>query len=156
MELRPVTPNDLDPLARLWHDGWMEAHLAHVPAELTAKRTLQSFRDRLTGFGDDLRTAGPEGAPLGFCSIRDDELDQLFVDPSARGTGLAARLLSDGEARLKANGIARAHLLCVIQNLRAAKFYARQGWEDMGVHREAVQTQDGPFAFDVLRFEKSL
>ncbi len=153
---RHAQPADLDPLARLWHDGWREAHLAHVPPELSAKRTLQSFRSRLEGFGENLRTAGPIGAPLGFCAIRDDELDQLFVAREARGTGLAATLLADGEARLKAQGFRRPHLLCVIQNTRAARFYERHGWENMGISHEAVQTEDGPFAFDVLRFEKSL
>lgn len=156
MRPRPAVPADLDPLARLWHDGWMEAHLAHVPAELTAKRTPASFRNRLDAFGDALRTAGPIGDPLGFAAIRDDEMEQLFVAPEARATGLATILLSDAEARLAASGIARAHLLCVIENTRAARFYERQGWQNMGVFREAVQTEDGPFTFDLLRFEKDL
>ena len=156
MKPRLALPADLDPLARLWHDGWREAHLAHVPHELTAKRTLRSFRNRLAAFGEDLRTAGPAGAPLGFCAIREDELDQLFVAPEARGTGLAATLLADAEARLYAKGVRRPHLLCVIQNARAARFYESQGWENMGIAREAVQTEEGPFFFDVLRFEKSL
>lgn len=147
---------DFEPLARLWHDGWREAHLQHVPAELTAKRTLESFRHRLHGFGHGLRVAGPVGAPLGFCAIRDDELDQLFVAPQARGSGLAAGLLADGEKRLAAQGITRAHLLCVIENHRAARFYARHGWTNMGVSVEAVQTEDGPFRFELLRFEKNL
>ena len=155
-EIRSVAPADIDTLARLWHDGWREAHLAHVPAELTAKRTLASFRARLVAFGDDLRTAGAVGKPLGFCAIREDELDQIFVSRAARGTGLAAALLSDGEARLKDNGIIRAHLLCVIENVRAARFYERRGWENMGVFREPVQTEEGPFVFDLLRFEKTL
>ena len=154
--IRSAQPADLDPLARLWHDGWMEAHLAHVPPALTAKRTLESFRNRLDGFGDCLRVAGDVGTPVGFCAIRDDELDQIFVAPDARGGGVAARLLADGEERLAANGIRRAHLLCVIENARAARFYERQGWTNMGVSVESVQTEDGPFAFKLLRFEKSL
>ena len=156
MTPRPAVPSDIGPLTRLWFDGWREAHLEHVPAELTAKRTLESFHNRLLGFGDGLRVAGPTSAPLGFCAIREDELDQLFIAPEARGSGLAATLLEDGEARLAARGIVRAHLLCVIQNERAAKFYERQGWQNMGVFHEAVQTDDGPFRFGLLRFEKDL
>lgn len=156
MTPRPADPTDIGPLACLWYDGWQEAHLEHVPAELTAKRTLESFGNRLIGFGEGLRVAGPVGEPLGFCAIRDDELDQLFVAPQTRGSGLAINLLADGERRLAEQGIARAHLLCVIQNQRAIRFYERQGWLNMGVFYEAVQTDDGPFRFDLLRFEKDL
>lgn len=154
--IRLARPADLDPLAQLWLDGWTEAHAAHVPPELTAKRPLESFRRRLDGYGDGLRVAGPVGAPLGMCVVTGDELDQLFVSPAARGTGLAARLLKDGEARLFAGGVTRAHLLCVIQNTRAAQFYEKHGWQNTGPSLESVYTDDGPFEFEVLRFEKTL
>lgn len=154
--IRKVEPADLDPLAQLWLDGWTEAHAAHVPPELTAMRPLDSFRRRLDNYGDGLRTAGPIGAPLGFYVIREDEMDQLYVSAAARGTGLAAALLADAEERLAANGITRAHLLCVIENIRAAKFYENHGWDNTGPSRGSVFTDDGPFEFTVLRFEKSL
>ncbi|MEM7690802.1 MAG: GNAT family N-acetyltransferase, partial [Pseudomonadota bacterium] len=123
---------------------------------LSVQRTLESFLTRLTAFGDLARVAGPVGAPLGFCAVRDDELDQLFVGPDARGTGLARDLLADGEARMRSTGVKRAHLLCVIANARAAKFYARQGWTDMGVVTGTVAGADGGFSFPLLRFEKTL
>ena len=154
--IRPATKADLDPLAQLWLDGWTEAHAAHVPPELTAQRPLDSFRRRLDGYGDRLRTAGPLGAPLGLCTISNDELDQIFVSDAARGTGLAAALLADGEARLAAGGVSHAHLLCVIENTRAARFYEKHGWENTGPSLESVFTDDGPFEFTVLRFEKTL
>lgn len=154
--IRPAQSIDLDPLARLWHAGWREAHLRHVPEALARKRTLTSFRKRLDGFGDKLRVAGSPGRPIGFCTTGAGEVDQLFVAPAARGTGLARRLLADGEARLAAGGTTRAFLLCVIENTRAARFYAREGWTDMGVSTETLQTEDGPFRLDVLRFEKRL
>lgn len=155
-EIRPASSADLDPLAQLWHDGWREAHLAYVPTALTAKRTLNSFRRRLGDMIEHIRVAGPLGAPVGFCAIRENELNQLFVAPSARGTDLAARLLADGEDRLFAGGHARAYLLCIIENTRAVRFYERQGWVNMGTSHEEVQTEDAPFAFDMLRFEKDL
>ncbi len=154
--IRPAHPEDLDPLAQLWLDGWMDAHAAHVPPELTSKRPLESFRKRLEGYGDRLRTAGPIGAPLGMCVITGNELDQIFVSSEARGTGLACAFLSDAEARLAANGTERAHLLCVIENTRAARFYEKYGWENTGPTLGSVFTDDGPFEFKVLRFEKSL
>ena len=154
--IRPLDPLDLQPLTTLWHDGWREAHLEHVPEGLIRLRTRDSFTPRLLAFGDGLRVAGPVGAPVGMCATREDELDQLFVAPEARGTDLAQRLLADGEARLAKAGIRRAHLLCMVENARAVRFYTRQGWESVGVRCEPVQTAEGPFSFDVLRFEKDL
>lgn len=154
--LRPAAKTELEPLARLWHAGWHEAHAAIVPPELTRTRRLSSFRDRLARMCDDLRVSGPVGAPLGFCAIRGDELYQLFVAPEARGGGMAGMLLADGEARLAARGVRRAVLLCAEGNDRAARFYERSGWENMGLRRESVDTERGPFAFDLLRFERTL
>ena len=153
---RPAQPDDLEPLTRIWHDGWAEAHAEFVPATLLARRTLDSFRVRLSDFGNAIRTAGPVGAPLGLCVARNDELDQLYVAPNARGSGLAASLLADGEARLSAQGTKRAFLLCLIENTRAAGFYERFGWENLGPRADVVETLDEPFPLEVLRFEKTL
>ena len=154
--IRPVKDEDIAPLARLWLEGWRDAHLAHIPDELAAYRTLESFRNRLIGFGDRVRTAGPKGAPVGLCAITGDELDQLYVGASARGTGLAAALLADGEARLAENGVGRAHLLCLPENQRAARFYEKHGWTTPGPTMQTLFTEDGPYPLRLFRFEKSL
>ena len=156
LPIRPASPADLDPLARLWQQGWNDAHAAFVPPDLLQYRTLNSFRARLDAYGDRLRTAGPPGTPLGLCAIKPDELDQLYVAPDAQGTGLAARLLADGETRLAAQGTTRAHLLCLKENARAARFYERQGWSNLGVREEALDTAEGPYPIKLFRFEKSL
>ncbi|MEO0916412.1 MAG: GNAT family N-acetyltransferase [Pseudomonadota bacterium] len=134
----------------------MEAHRDHVPTALVERRTLERFKVRLKTFGDSLRVCGPVGAPIGFCVIGDAEVDQLFVAPAGRGAGVARALLSDAEERLHAQGFLRAHLLCIIENTRAARFYEACGWVSAGISHEAIQTEDGPISFDVLRFEKSL
>ena len=154
--LRLAKPADIAPLARLWQQGWHAAHAAFVPEDLLKHRTLDSFLTRLEAYGDRLRTAGPLGSPLGFCTIKPDELDQLYVAPEAQGTGLAARLLADGEARLSETGATRAHLLCLEENTRAARFYDRQGWENLGPRNETLDTLEGPFPLTLLRFEKTL
>jgi len=154
--VRPIVPDDNDALARIWYEGWHEAHAHHVPRELVVLRTLPSFSDRIADMGDRMRVAGSAGAPVGLCAIRDGELDQLFVARAARGTGNAAALLANGEARLASSGVRRAFLLCVPQNIRAARFYARHDWVNMGECDEPVFTADGPFPLRVLRFEKTL
>lgn len=154
MQPRAATRDELDALARLWHAGWTDAHLAIVPAELARRRTLEQFRARLAANLDEVRVIGEVGAPLGFCMLREEELYQLFVAAEARGSGVAARLLADGEQRLAARGIETAWLDCAIGNERAARFYARSGWTRTGTVVSQVPTTDGPFALEVWRYEK--
>lgn len=153
---RQITEEDLAPLAELWWAGWHEAHAAFVPTELSEQRTLASFQARLKDFGDTVRAIGSLAAPQGFCAIQADQLYQLYVAPAARGTGIAADLLTDGECRLALGGVKRACLLCLPQNTVAARFYARQGWEDCGIKCEKLFGSGGGFELDVIRFEKTL
>ena len=47
MTVRPADAAEIDHLAKVWYDGWQDAHARILPAELTLIRTLESFRDRL-------------------------------------------------------------------------------------------------------------
>ena len=140
--------------ARLWLHAWRDGHLGIVPDGLLKYRTEASFAERLSRMGDDLRVAGPEGAPLGFCAIKGDELYQLFVSADARGTGLAKVLLDDGEARLAANGVELAFLDYSPGNERAAAFYRKCGWAFREETMWDVETEDGPFTMPAWIFEK--
>ena len=155
-DLRAVLAEDIDPLVTLWHAGWCEAHAAHVPADLVRLRTKSSFRDRLIAFGDAARTSGPRGAPLGFCATDGAEIDQLYVSPDARGTGLAQALLEDGVSRIRKAGHKTAFLYCEPKNDRAARFYERSGWRNTGLKVVSLDTSEGPFELPVLIFERTL
>ncbi len=146
----------MGPLAELWHTTWHEAHAAIVPAELTAERTLTSFAQRLSGAGDRLRVAGPRGAPLGLCIIKEHRIDQIYVASAARGTGLARALLCDGEARLAGAGISMAEVDCAEQNARAAAFYVANGWLRRGIGMAPVETSGGEMLLRVIIFGKRL
>ena len=109
MDVRRAEAEDVDHLARVWHGGWHDAHARIVPAELTRIRTLESFRPRLLHALADTRVVGPARAPVGFCIVKGSELYQLFVSAEARGSGVAAALMTDAEARLAAAGVATAN-----------------------------------------------
>jgi ribosomal protein S18 acetylase RimI-like enzyme len=156
MQVRSAEAAEIDHLARLWHDGWHEAHAALVPPELTRLRTLESFRDRLQAVLPDIRVAGPLGAPLGFSVLKDEELYQLFTSPEARGSGVAAALIADAEARLAERGVEKAWLACAIGNDRAARFYQKSGWRLAGTFLNPAETSSGPFPVEVWRYEKRL
>lgn len=156
MDTRAAERSELDTLANLWLEGWQDAHAAIVPADLARYRTLDSFRQRLESAMPAMRVCGPVGEPLGFCIIKDDELYQLYVSRAARGSGVAAALLTDGEARLAASGVTTAWLACAIGNERAAKFYEKSGWHRVGNMINRLPTSDGVFPLEVWRYEKDL
>ena len=110
MDVRSAEEREIDQLARLWFDAWQDAHAQIVPAKLTRLRTLENLKQRLEAAFSDLRVVGPLGAPVGLCVIKGDELYQLFVSAQSRGTGVAAALIADAEARLSARGVETAWL----------------------------------------------
>lgn len=152
--MRRADPSEVPQLARVWYDGWLDAHADILPAELARMRTLASFHDRLEAMLDAVRVAGPIGEPLGFSIVNDDELYQLFVAATARGTGVAAALLADAESRIAAHGASIAWLACAIGNHRAARFYEKHGWHNAGVVVSHLDTPEGVFDLDVWRYEK--
>jgi ribosomal protein S18 acetylase RimI-like enzyme len=156
MRVRPAEEAEIDHLARVWYDGWHEAHAQIVPAELTRLRTVESFRDRLQAARASIRVVGPSGAPVGFCIVKGDELYQLFVSAQSRGSGVAAALIADAEARLSEAGVETAWLACAIGNERAARFYEKRGWRRVGTVVNHVETSNGEFALEVWRYEKPL
>lgn len=154
--IRTAHFDEIEPLAKLWYDGWQDAHADILPAELKRLRTLERFNERLATASQDLRTAGPAGAPQGLAIIKDDEVYQLYVSAAARGTGLAAALTIDALNRIRAKGYRRAWLSCGIGNERAARFYEKSGWTRMGVMTSKLPVPDGIFLLDVWRYEIAL
>lgn len=156
MIIRSADPNELDALARLWYEVWHETHAPIMPPALTPLRTLENFSDRLAAAFPNVRVSGEPGAPLGFSLIRNNELYQLYLATEARGTGIAAALLADAEARIKSSGHTTAWLACAINNSQAERFYTKHGWILIRTERIEVETPGELFPVDIWRFEKSL
>jgi GNAT superfamily N-acetyltransferase len=155
-DVRPATTAEIDRIARVWFDGWHEAHAHLMPSELTRLRTLESFAERLHPLLPDVRVVGAPGEPVGFCALKDDELYQMFVSRDARGSGAAAALMADAEQRLTAAGVTTAWLACAIGNDRAARFYEKSGWRRASVVTYHAETPTGVLPLEVWRYEKSL
>jgi ribosomal protein S18 acetylase RimI-like enzyme len=156
MDVRPAEERDIGHLARVWYDGWQDAHARILPAELARVRTLESFRSRLEEALPTVRVVGPPGAPVGFCMLKGDELYQLYVSAQSGGSGVAAALVADAEERLAESGVTTAWLACAIGNERAARFYEKCGWRRIGVVVSELEIPSGILPLDVWRYEKSL
>ena len=155
LEFRALHTVDLKATTEIWHQGWIDGHAAITPPELARLRTRASFADRLERLLPYTRVAADKDI-LGFSILKQDRLYQFYVAPSARGKGVAARLLLDAESQLRQAGITKAWLACAIGNVRAERFYQKSGWLDAGTEVINVDTTAGPFPLEIRRLEKDL
>lgn len=156
MQVRKAVESDIEPLAGLWFDGWHDAHGGLFPAEVAAHRTLDVLRARLRARLSSVRVVGDVGEPMGLCIVKGHELDQLYVDRRARGTGAAAALVADAERAIRASGADTAWLKCAIGNDRAARFYEKCGWRRAGVVVSPLESIRGAIRREVWRYEKDI
>ena len=156
MQIRDAQAAEVDALAKLWHGAWHDAHARIVPPALTRIRTLEDFTTRLRAALERTRVACTAERLDGFCIVKGDELDHLFVASHSRGSGAAAALLADAEARFTKAGVQLAWLGCAIGNDRAARFYEKHGWRRAGVFVHHPETPDGKLTMEAWRYEKRL
>jgi hypothetical protein len=78
------------------------------------------------------------------------------LSAGSRGSGVAAALIDDAEARLLATGVETARLGCAIGNERAARFYEKRGWHRVGTMISRLDTSFGEYLLEVRRYEKKL
>lgn len=153
MQIRRAKEVDIRDVARMWHSGWHIGHAAVVDQALVALRDPAEFLARTTSHLHQTYVASVDGALAGFFMIEGDELYQFYLDKAHHGSGLAKLLMAEAEARLSGP---RAWLGCSVGNDRAAAFYVKLGWENMGVEALEVETSQGSCAVNIWRFEKAL
>ena len=92
---------------------------------------------------------------IGFVTVHNDEVEQMYVAAEARGGGTATALLQHAEDVI-AETFDLAWLAVVAGNARARRFYARNGWYDAGEFDYAAPVQGGTFIVPCHRYEKPL
>jgi ribosomal protein S18 acetylase RimI-like enzyme len=130
--VRAATAQDADAVAAIWYAGWRDGHLGHVPEELVAVRTEESFWTRAAERVADTTVAVAGDEIAGFVMVVGDEVEQVYVANTHRGSGVAATLLAEAERQVKAAGFTEAWLAVAAGNARARRFYERNGWTDGG------------------------
>lgn len=151
--VRQAVPLDVEPLADIWLTGWQDGHAGIVPADLARVRTRTRFEKRLQAGIAHVRLAERDGTVLGFSMIKDNELNQFYVAAEARGTNVSSALMRDALEIFRQRGEDRAWLACAIGNVRAARFYEKAGWSNVGTATIHLPTQERVFDLDVWRFE---
>lgn len=154
--VRRATASDVGVVAKIWHVGWMDGHIGNVPPELIPYRNEEQFVSRARQRLESMWVAESREATVGFVVVKGDEVEQIFVDRIARGTGVAAMLLRKAEAEIRGAGHRRAWLAVVAGNERARSFYFRLGWRDAGPLSYLAETEIGPLAVPTHRYEIDL
>jgi ribosomal protein S18 acetylase RimI-like enzyme len=151
--LRPATDEDVAAIAAVWHGAWADGHQGHVPEALLPFRTLAHFLERVPQRIPSTTVATADGRVVGFVTVHDDELEQIFVAREARGSEVARALLDHGE-RTIARRFDLAWLAVVAGNARARRFYERHGWSDAGGYDYAAEIPGGTLPVPTRRYEK--
>ena len=146
----------LPAVADIWHTGWHEAHADITPPALTKLRTRADFERRLNEAHFTVRVALEGEDVLGFVATVEDQLYQIFVAQAAQGKGVALTLMGAAMELISDTGAQTAWLSCAVENHRAIAFYEKTGWRSVGEIVASVDTSEGPFDLNVLRFEKPL
>jgi len=151
--LRAATAEDAEAVAAVWHRGWADGHHGHVPAELYQHRRPADFRSLVPARLDTTTVATVGDEVVGFVTVHGDEIEQVYVDASARGAGVAAALLRRGEEAVAAR-FESAWLAVVAGNARARRFYAREGWRDEGLFEYEAEVATGTVVVLAHRYAK--
>lgn len=152
MLVRQAVAEDAEGFVRAHETSW-DASLASIVGRRLGE--LAPFEARLDAFRAGM-AAGPEGAGawvadeqgeiVGLAVRVGSELRDLYVVPSAWGTGVAQALV---EAALE--GVTGEAVLWVGEaNTRARRFYEREGWVADG------ETRASPLGPTELRYRKDL
>jgi putative acetyltransferase len=154
--IRPATDGDVAAVAEIWHAGWADGHAGRVPPELEHQRMTGSWPDEVRARLGHTWVADRGGVPVGFITVVDDEIEQIYVDTTARGSGIATNLLRTAERIIREGGHAGAWLAVVAGNDRARRFYEREGWSDAGAFDYTAHTANGPIPVRAHRYTRPL
>jgi len=131
--LRPAGSSDADVLLMLERACGLEA-LGHVfppesfpyPTQQVSARWERLLDDpeAVTILAVDHRT----GAGCGFVCVRHGVVEHLGVDPARQREGIGSLLLAEAVRIAREGRTDEVSLWCLVDNLRALSFYAREGW----------------------------
>jgi ribosomal protein S18 acetylase RimI-like enzyme len=134
MNVRRATPADYDVIAGLWRDFDHEfppsAHQGPTDLEKELGEVAEILDSELAYVGED-----DDGVVVGFALVRQVSeklatLTDLYVTPSARGSGIGQRMMRALVAELRERGLEHVDLNVSASNSLARSFYARWGFRE--------------------------
>lgn len=128
LDIRLMRDEDIEPLVVLWErtrwdsQPWLERRM-----DYSHEQNARHFRE-VVAVENDVWIASRRGTLVGFLAIRDDHIDQLYVDPCHQGLGVGTLLLR----KARELSPARLTLFTHVRNQHARAFYRSRGFRAVG------------------------
>lgn len=145
IRLRPAALEDAGTLAvlarRTFSETFGHLYAADDLAAFLAQQTPEAWAEELADAGYAVLLAEEDGEVAGFAKLGPRglpvegagiELRQLYILDRWQGSGLGARMMERVLAEARARGAEALWLSVFIDNMRARRFYARYGFEEVG------------------------
>jgi GNAT superfamily N-acetyltransferase len=166
MRIRPAVHADALEIARVFVESWRWAYPGLVPQTyldaLSAQRHARHWAAAIAAkTSASIWVAHDERGCCGMASAGPartmrygvGEVYTLYVSPRVAGRGVGHSLLAYTVAQLKATMHASAILWVLENNVRARRFYAREGWSDDG---KRGQEEIAGSSLTVVRYGRAL
>lgn len=159
IEYRDATTDDGADVDALGSRVWLATFGRSTAPESVADYLATAYGERgalrrhLADPAYRFRVAARDGAVIGYCKLGPGffdgevpidgalQLHQLYVDPAAHGTGVAAELLEWAKDHARATGHDALLLTVWEGNHRAQRFYAKHGFVHVGDYAFRVGAQ---------------
>ncbi|MBI5277154.1 MAG: GNAT family N-acetyltransferase [Burkholderiales bacterium] len=134
--VRAALPSDESAWRALWR-GYCEFYAVSLPDEVT-NRTWQRILDPDSAVMCVVADVGGEVLGFAHCVVHENTwetqpvcyLEDLFVNPQARGIGIGETLIEWLRNAMRAEGWARLYWMTATDNARARKLYDRYSQAD--------------------------
>ena len=134
LAIRPGSPDDGDTLFAIHRESAITAYVEIFPPDRYRFPDAEMRAHWISTLDDpavDVLVAERAAVAVGFASVSQGWLRNLFVVPAEWGRGVGSALHDQAVELLRARS-AEAHLWVLEENLRARRFYEARGWRDDG------------------------
>ncbi|KZS75817.1 acetyltransferase [Mycobacterium kansasii] len=165
-QVRAAVPEDAEAVARVHVRSWQCAYPGLIDQEYLDGLRPEAWAGRYTFGRMGLRLPATVVAVDGsaICGLattglsRDHDLPNcgelmaIYVDPAWMGSGVGRLLMAAARDRLRRVGVRHASLWVLDRNVRARRFYERDGWSFDGMRRTEVF---GATTVEQLRYQRT-
>jgi len=144
MKVRHVKENEIGQIGRIYYESWKFGYKGIIPDDYLNSLTIDNCTPKKINLDKNLVVLD-NGICVGVCNIssgRDKDMSDhgeicaLYLLPDYFGKGFAKPLFEAAVKELRDKGFIRQYLWVLADNIRARKFYEKNGFHNSGETRK--------------------